>query len=140
MARQTTSTLVKTCVAAAVGAIGFAAPASADAQPLNGTYTIEPGVDDFSWNITSNCATDGCQATISSPRGWSTIATMTGGRWNFTVTKPDGVVCGDGSYAPVVILYSIDGATLNGYLTTDSNGECPGGQITRAPFLLKKIG
>jgi hypothetical protein len=140
MAGQPTGTLAKTCFAAAVGALGLAAPVSADAQPLNGTYMIEPGVDDVSWEIASNCATDGCQARISSPRGWSTIATMTGGRWNFTVTKPDGVVCGDGSYAPVIILYSIDGATLGGYLTTDSNGECPGGQITQAPFVLTKVG
>ncbi|MCI4673759.1 hypothetical protein [Candidatus Mycolicibacterium alkanivorans] len=93
-------------------------------------------------NATSNCATatDGCTANLASNRGWTSVATLTNGRWNFTVTKPDGVVCDDGSYAPVSIAYSVDAATLAGTVTADSNGDCPGGQVTRAPFRLQKIG
>jgi hypothetical protein len=123
----------------AVAALILAGPAAADTSPLNGTYAVDGGDDDFYTTFSSNCATEGCKANIASNRGWTSIATMTNGRWNFTVTKPDGIVCADGSYAPVSILYSIDAATLSGILTTDSNGECPGGQITQAPFQLRKV-
>jgi len=123
----------------AVAALGFAAPANADPTTLNGTYAMVGGDDDLYANFSSNCATEGCTARISSNVGWTTTATLTNGRWNFKVTKPDGIVCSDGNYAPVSILYSVDAVTLAGYLTTDSNGECPGGQITQAPFQLRKI-
>lgn len=117
----------------------WAAPAHADPSPFNGTYAIDGGADGFFITVSSNCATEGCTAKIVSNRGWTSVATLTGGRWDFTVTKPDGVVCDDGSYAPVVIAYSMDAATLAGTLTADSNGNCPGGQITQASFRLKKI-
>ena len=64
---------------------------------------------------------------------------MNNGRWNLTVTKPDGVVCSDCSYAPVVIAYSVDAVSGAGTVTADSNGYCPGGQITAAQFQIKKI-
>ena len=59
---------------------------------------------------------------------------------NYNVTKPDGVICGDGNYADIVIRYSIDATTLAGTVTADSNGECSGGQVTRAPIQLQKVG
>ena len=74
-----------------------------------------------------------------SNKGWTSVATLANGRWGFDVTKPDGVVCADGSYAPVIIAYSVDASTLTGTVTADSNGECPGGQITQVPVQLKKI-
>ncbi len=40
--------------------------------------------------------------------------TLTDGRWNFSVTKPDGFICDDGSYQPAVISISVDPATLAG--------------------------
>ena len=33
----------------------------------------------------------------------------------------------------------VDASTLTGTVTADSNGECPGGQITQVPVQLKKI-
>ena len=129
--------------AAAITAValpGFAAAAHADPSPPNGTYAVQGGSDQFFVTVSSTCATEGCTANINSNRGWTSVATLTGGRWNFTVTKPDGVVCDDGSYAPVRIAYSVDAATLAGSITADSNGDCPGGQVTQAPFQLQKIG
>lgn len=135
-----TARFVTATVAAAIP-LGFSAVAGANPSPLNGQYAIVGGADGVYVNATSNCpvATDGCTASLASNRGWTSLATLTNGRWNFTVTKPDGVVCADGSYAPVSIAYSVDAATLSGYLTTDSNGECPGGQITQAAFQLQKV-
>ena len=127
---------------AATGALGFAASAAADPALINGTYAVKGGDDGAVVTASSNCApvVNGCTANLSSTLGWTSVATLTDGRWNFTVTKPDGVVCDDGSYAPVRIAYSVDAATLTGTVTADSNGDCPGGQITQAPFQLTKIG
>ena len=145
MTRTITGALAATFVTATVAAampMGFIAPANADLSPLNGRYAIVGGADGIYVNATSNCATpvEGCTARLASNRGWTSVATLTGGRWNFTVTKPDGVVCDDGSYAPVRIAYSVDAATLAGTITADSNGDCPGGQLTQAAFQLQKIG
>ena len=138
--------LVAACSLAALialgtaGQVGTAGQAHADPPLLNGTYDIDGGDEDAYWTATSTCATVGCVARVSSNVGWSGNAVMNGGRWNLTVTKPDGVVCSDGSYAPVVIAYSVDAVTGAGTVTADSNGNCPGGQVTAAQFQIRKIG
>jgi len=119
---------------------GLAVPANANPALLNGTYAIDGGEEGLVATVASNCATEGCTASIASNVGWTSTATMTGGRWNFTVSKPDGVVCQDGSYAPVTMHYSVDPVSLSGTLLADSNGDCPGGQVTRVPFWLTKVG
>ena len=131
-----------TAATAAVIPVALSASANADPSPLSGTYAIVGGADGAQVSATTNCVvlSDGCTANLVSTVGWTSVATLTNGRWNFTVTKPDGIVCDDGSYAPVSIAYSVDAATLSGVLTTDSNGECPGGQITQAAFQLQKVG
>ena len=144
MTRTITGALAATFVTATVAAaipMGFIAPANADPSSLNGKYAIVGGAEGLYVAATSNCATpvEGCTASLASNRGWTSVATLTGGRWNFTVTKPDGVVCDDGSYAPVSIAYSVDAATLAGTIIADSNGDCPGGQVTQAAFQLQKI-
>lgn len=130
--------------AALVGlaAVGAAAPAAADPAPLNGRYAVAGGSDQFFVTATSSCpaATEGCTASLVSNRGWTSVATLTGGRWTYDVVKPDGVICGDGNFADVVIRYSIDANTLAGNVLADSNGECPGGQVTQFPVQLTKIG
>lgn len=123
----------------AAAALGGAVPALAEPPLLNGTYDIKGGDQDSFWTASSTCATDGCIAKINSNVGWSGNAVMNGGRWNLTVTKPDGVVCDNGAYAPVVIAYSVDAVSGAGTVTADSNGECPGGQITVAQFQVQKI-
>ena len=135
----TEKTMAVACAAAALAAVGLAAPAQADPSLLNGTYDIDGGDQDAYWTASSTCATDGCVARIVSNVGWSGNAVMNNGRWNLTVTKPDGVVCSDGNYAPIVIAYSVDAASGAGTVTADSNGNCPGGQITAAQFQIRKI-
>ena len=101
----TVKTMVTACVVSTAATLGLAAPAQANPSLLNGTYDIDGGDQDAYWTASSTCATDGCVARIVSNVGWSGNAVMNNGRWNLTVTKPDGVVCSDGSYAPVVIAY-----------------------------------
>jgi hypothetical protein len=135
----TIKTMVTACAVATAATLGLAAPAQANPSLLNGTYDIDGGDQDAYWTASSTCATDGCVARIVSNVGWSGNAVMNNGRWNLTVTKPDGVVCSDGSYAPVVIAYSVDADSGSGTVTADSNGDCPGGQVTVAQFQIRKI-
>lgn len=142
MKRVSTRSLSGCAALAAVAAVGFAASASADPAALNGKYTVAGGSDQFFVTATSTCpaASEGCTASLVSNRGWTAVATLAGGRWNYNVVKPDGVICGDGNFADVVIRYSIDANTLAGNVTADSNGECPGGQVTQFPVQLTRIG
>lgn len=135
-------TLTSAAVLAAAAALSFANFASADPAAINGTYAVRGGDDGAVVTAASSCVpvVNGCTANLSSTVGWTSVATYTDGRWNFTVTKPDGIVCDNGSYAPVRIAYSVDAANLTGTITADSNGDCPGGQITQVPFQLTKIG
>jgi hypothetical protein len=128
-----------TAAALAIAVLGAAGPASAAVAP-NGRYNVVGGSDQFFVTISSNCATEGCTASLVSNRGWTSVATLSNGQWSYNVTKPDGVICGDGNYANVVIRYSVDAETLAGTVTADSNGECPGGQITQFPVQLTRIG
>lgn len=138
MARVSTRTLI-TGALAAVAAVGAAVPASAAVAP-NGRYNVVGGSDQFYVTITSTCADEGCTASLVSNRGWTSVAKLTNGRWAYSVTKPDGVICADGNYADVVIRYSVDANTMAGNVIADSNGECPGGQITQFPVQLQKVG
>jgi hypothetical protein len=135
----TLKTTVMACAAAALAVLGPAG--SATALPLfNGVYDIDGGSEEFYWTVQSTCANDGCTANIMSNRGWTAVATMAGGRWNFNTSKPDAIVCPDGSFAPIILRYSLDGSGLTGIVTADSNGECAGGAVTQVPIQLKKIG
>lgn len=127
---------------AALAAVGSAASAHADPAAMNGKYAVAGGSDQFFVTASSACATatEGCTASLVSNRGWTAVATLTGGRWNYSVVKPQGVICGDGNFADVVIRYSIDANTLAGNVLADSNGECPGGQVTQFPVQLTKVG
>lgn len=142
MNRVTTRSVAGAVALVAITAMGSAATAGADPSSLNGRYAAAGGSDQFFVTATSSCtsATDGCTASLVSNRGWTSVATLSGGRWNYSVTKPDGVICADGNFADVVIRYSVDANTLAGSVTADSNGECPGGQVTQAPIQLTKIG
>lgn len=137
-----TRTLTTAAVLAATGALGFAVSAGADPAAINGTYAVKGGDEGAVVTAASACApvVNGCTANLTSTVGWTSVATFTDGRWNFTVTKPDGIVCDNGAYAPVRIAYSVAAVTMTGTITADSNGDCPGGQITSAPFQLTKTG
>lgn len=134
-----THTLATAFAMAGCAVAGVPGVAHADPPPLNGTYTGDGGADEFLWTISTNCATNGCTGNVASNQGWSVPATLTNGIWNFTVTKPDGAICDDGSFAPAYISLAIDPNTLNGAISADSNYGCPGGQISQTPFKLKKV-
>ena len=142
MIRVSTRTMAAAGVLSASAVLGCVATAAAAAGTLNGKYAVAGGSDQFFVTATSSCPApvEGCTASLVSNRGWTSVATLTGGRWNYSVIKPDGVICGDGNYADVVIRYSVDAGTLAGTVTADSNGECPGGQVTQVPIQLTQIG
>jgi hypothetical protein len=137
MTRSTARAVLATGALSAAAALVSAASAGAAVAP-NGRYSVVGGSDQFYVTISSNCATEGCTASLVSNRGWTSVATLTGGRWSYHVTKPDGVICADGNYANVVIKYSVDAETLAGTVLADSNGECPGGQVTQFPVQLTR--
>ncbi|CAJ1493351.1 hypothetical protein MU0083_000274 [[Mycobacterium] kokjensenii] len=120
-------------------ALNSAVEADADPQSQGGVYAIEGGAEGYFIVVAPHCVTNGCTAEITSNRGFDGPAVLNNGRWDFKISKPDGVVCDDGSYAPVVVDYSVDAVSLEGVLTADSNGNCPGGQVTQAPFRLRKV-
>lgn len=140
MKLTTTRRLAAALATTAVAAAGLAAPAFADPPLLNGTFTGDGGADEFVWTIATACADGGCTGTVSSNQGWTSPTTFTDGRWAFMVTKPDGAICDDGSYAPAYISLSVDPVTLDGTISADSNYGCPGGQVSETPFQLKQVG
>jgi hypothetical protein len=124
---------------AAVAVVGVAAPAHADPPPFSGIYVVANGDPGLFWTVSSDCVSDGCTANVVSNRGWNSVATMTGGKWVFTVSKPDAVICDDGNYAPATMGFSVDPVTLDGTMSSDSNEGCPGGLVSQMPFNLAKI-
>ena len=136
MNRAITRALVGAALAAGT-AIGSAGLAHAD---LSGKYSVAGGSDQFYVTATANCATEGCTASLVSNRGWTAVATLHNNTWTYNVVKPQGAICADGNFADIVIRYAIDNNTMAGIATADSNGECPGGQVTQAPIQLTKVG
>jgi hypothetical protein len=129
-----------TVAAPAIVGITLAGAATADPQLLNGIYGSADGDPYNVWTIATNCGPAGCTGTVTSNQGWSTPATLNGGRWLFTVSKPGGLTCEDGHYEPAVVSMALDPVTLAGVMTSDSNYGCAGGVLTQSPFQLQKLG
>lgn len=119
--------------------MALAVPAQAEPPLLNGSFSGAEGDPENVWNIASNCGSAGCAGTVSSNQGWTSPMTLANGIWYFSVTKPDGFICPDGSFQPAVISMEVDPATLRGILSADSNGACPGGITSATPFQLKAV-
>jgi hypothetical protein len=132
--------LAGTVAAPAIAGVAFAATAAADPLLLNGTYGSADGDPYNVLTFTTSCGAAGCAGTVASNQGWTTPTTLSGGRWNFTVSKPGGLTCDDGHYEPAVVSMSIDPATLVGVVSSDSNYGCAGGIVTQSPFQLQKVG
>ena len=126
--------------APAIAGVALAATAAADPPLLNGTYGSTDGDPYNVWTIATSCGAAGCSGTVASNQGWTVPTTLSGGRWNFTVSKPGGLTCDDGHYEPAVVSMSVDPTTLSGVLSTDSNYGCAGGVVTQSPFQLQKVG
>lgn len=119
--------------------LAFAVPAQAEPPLLNGAYSGAEGDPENVWNIASTCGAAGCAGTVASNQGWTSPMSLTDGIWYFSVTKPDGFMCSDGSYQPAIISMEVDPSTLRGILSADSNGACPGGITSATPFQLKQV-
>jgi hypothetical protein len=137
MKLRVTRALLTTVALTAVAA-GFAAPVHAEPPPFNGSYA--GGDVDNVWTVSTACPTEGCTGTVASNQGWQVPAKMVNGLWHFIITKPDGAICADGSYAPAYIEIEVDPNSLNGTVSLDDNYSCPGGQVTTSPFTLTKVG
>jgi hypothetical protein len=131
--------LATVVVAPAIAGIALAGGAAADPPLLNGTYGSSDGDPYNVWTFATSCVPAGCTGTVTSNQGWSTPTTFSGGRWNFTVSKPGGLTCDDGRYEPAVVSMSVDPATLAGVVSSDSNFGCAGGIVTQSAFQLQKI-
>ncbi|MGE2725431.1 hypothetical protein [Mycolicibacterium pulveris] len=133
-------TLATVVAAPAIAGVALAATATADPALLNGTYSEVDGDSILMFTFATTCGPTGCSGTVASNQGWQTPTAFSDGRWNFTVSKPGGLTCPDGSYEPAVVSMSVDPVTLAGVLTSDSNYGCEGGIITHSPFQLRKVG
>ncbi len=118
--------------------VALAAPARAEAPPFQGNYA--GGDAENYWTVATACQTEGCTGTVSSNQGWQVPTKMVGGLWHFLITKPDGAICADGSYAPAYIEIEVNPVNLNGVIWLDDNYSCPGGNVTQTPFTLTKVG
>ena len=127
-----------TAVAVAAVAAGSVVSAQAAPPAFNGTYA--GGDVENVWTVSTACPTEGCTGTVASNQGWQVPTKMVNGLWHFLITKPDGAICADGSYAPAYIEVAVDPNTLNGTISLDDNYSCPGGQVTESPFTLTKVG
>lgn len=123
-----------------IAAVALAGAAASDPPLLNGTYSSADGDPYNVLTIATSCDPTGCTGTVASNQGWSTPTTFTDGRWVFTVTKPGGLTCDDGTYEPAVVSMSVDPVTLSGVVSSDSNYGCAGGIVTQSPFQLQKVG
>jgi hypothetical protein len=121
-------------------AVALAVPAQAQPPLLNGAYN-EAGGDPLNvWTFATTCGLTGCTGTVSSNTGWTAPVAFTDGRWTFTVSKPGGLICDDGTYQPAVSTISVDPGTLGGDLSSDSNYGCSGGTVSHTPIQLVKVG
>src|SRR6478672_9820089 len=132
-------TLATAIAMAAIAGVALAGITHADPPLLNGTYSGTDGDPMSVWTIATSCGPAGCTGRVASNKGWTSPATLTGGRWTFTVSKPGGLTC-DGHYERAVMSMSIDPVTLGGVLSSDSNFGCAGGIVTQNPFQLRKVG
>lgn len=133
-------TLAAAVAVTAIAGTAFAGAAHADPQLLNGTFRGADGDPMAVWTITTGCGAAGCAGMVASNKGWTSPATLNGGRWTFTVTRPGAITCADGRVEPAVVSLSVDPVTLGGVITADSNYGCPGGTLTYTPFQLTKVG
>ena len=135
---QTITRTLATAFAMTAVAVGLPGLAQADPPLLNGTYTSDGDADQFLWTIATNCGGNGCTGSVASNQGWTVPAILTGGRWEFTVTKPDGVICDDGRYAPAYISLSVDPVTLEWNAVQRLQLQLPGRRYQPVPVHAEK--
>ncbi len=147
-------TIARVLAVAAVFAsavLGFASPARAD-QLMQGIYTYTQGDVLAEWTIYPTCVpTVGdlrdnlelpvactlhvAAAPVTAVNGGD--ARLTGGVWQFTTSKHEGMTCPDGSTAPIQETYQFDDLTMSGTRSIIHNDVCGlPASITNVPFTL----
>ncbi len=155
------------CFGAAMVTLATAPAASADlVPPADGYYTYnEPGKPTGQWDLAAVCMqangtraqqdytdttiqTQGCIVNVNLTTAKNATpdenllntsgrARLTNGLWTFTQPFLSGMVCPDGSKAPLIETFAFDGATLAGTRTITWNAVCgmqPG--MTKTNFSL----
>jgi hypothetical protein len=150
-------TIIRVLAAAvmfACAALGLAGPAHAD-QVIEGVYNYTPqDGDSGSWEIWPSCVPVvgdlreplnlpvACRLHMSPSTGLAGgDAILTGGLWQFSTPKKEGMQCPDGSGAPTVETFKFDDLTLTGTRTIAHNDVCglqPG--IISIPFKMSYKG
>jgi hypothetical protein len=127
-------------VASAVAAValGVASPARAD-QVMQGVYSYTQGNIVAEWTIYPICTPtvgdlrDNLELPVAcmlhvAPKPSTTVnggeARLVGGLWTFNTSKKDGLVCPDGSTAPIQETYKFDDVTMSGTRSVIHNDVC----------------
>lgn len=152
-------------IALVVGALSIITPpgtASAD-QLMQGFYSyFQEGVGPTTWKINPLCAVVvgdlreplylpvGCKLYVagSTPSDGVTPkdayggnAVLTNNLWTFTVPRPEGLTCPDGSKGPTVETYQFDDLTMTGTKTVSYGPQCGvQANLTKYPFTLAYTG
>ena len=141
---------VTAAVIVAWAALGLAGPAHAD-QVIEGVYNYTPADGDSgTWEIYPSCVPVvgdlrvnmelpvACRLHVAPSRGLTGgDAILTGGVWQFSTAKKDGMQCPDGSWAPTTETIKFDDLTMTGTRNIRHTGVCglaPG--IITTPFTL----
>ncbi|WP_102144615.1 hypothetical protein [Mycobacterium hubeiense] len=138
--------------AACIGAaLGFAGPAQAEQQVLEGvyTYTQQDGLTG-TWTIYPSCVPTvgdlreplylpvACRLHVQAfPGVAGGDAVLTNGVWAYHTRNREGMKCPDGSWAPINETYEFDTNTMSGTRSTFHSADCglPPGMV-KTPFTL----
>ncbi len=117
--------------AAGVLLLAGACPAAAAPGLMSGEYQVRVDDSDYGvWDFAPDCAVpaDGCTAGVTArPKGWTAVATLSGGRWSLSRTSEKMFGCRDGSSSPGELRANWDAGTLSGSLLLVPDGKRCGG-------------
>jgi hypothetical protein len=119
-------------------ALGFASPARADQQVLEGVYTyVQEGGPTGTFTIWPTCVPTvgdlreplllpvACTLHVETTRDFPAgAARLTEGVWAYTTSKKEGMQCPDGSWARINETVEFDTNTMTGTRTAFHNADC----------------
>jgi hypothetical protein len=134
----TVTRMLAAAVLAAGGILGFAGPAHADQQVLNGVYTYQQdGGLTGDWHIYPTCVPTvgdlrvplylpvACHLHVEAfPGVVGGDARMTNGVWTYNAPVREGMQCPDGSWAQTSETFAFNTDTMSGTRTTAHNADC----------------
>lgn len=150
---KTIARVLATAAVVAGAALGAAAPAQAEQQVLEGTYTYtQPDGLTGTWTIYPSCVPVvgdlrvplylpvGCHLAVQAfPGVAGGDARLTNGVWAYDTSIKEGLKCPDGSYSPITETYEFNTDTMTGLRTTMNPPACDGAvpaNMIKTPFTL----